>query len=217
MRWEPGAEKGRPSYEIKKPSAWDNIQPTDELVRVAEGSILVYGSLAQRELSSKSTILRLKDLAERCVFDVNLRPPDAYKEVVEQAADGVWMLKVSDEEMPQMREWFGLPEGQPEEVAKALQEKLNVKNVVLTYGDKGAGLLTESGKWHFAPGFSVQVVDTVGAGDAFLATVLLELLSDTQPEEALSRANAVAAWVTKQAGATPTYSQDAVLREMRAS
>ena len=64
-------------------------------------------------------------------------------------------------------------------------------------------------------GYSVSVTDTVGAGDAFLATVLWELMCGTAGEDAIERANAVGAWVTKQSGATPAYTQAEVLKEIR--
>ena len=209
------AEHGRPSYDIKEPSAWDNIQPSAALVEAARDSTLVYGSLAQRELSSRSTILRLKEVANRCVFDINLRPPFVYKEVVRQGAEGVWLLKVSDEEMAQVQEWFGLENLQGKELAEALQKELDVKNVVLTYGKNGATLLSESGEYFTHAGYSVSVADTVGAGDAFLATVLWELMCGTAGEDAIERANAVGAWGTKQSGATPAYTQAEVLKEIR--
>lgn len=208
-------DEGKPTYEIKQPSAWDNIQPTDALVESARGSTLVYGSLAQRELSSRSTILRLKEVANRCVFDVNLRPPFVYKEVVERAADGVWLLKISDEEMPQMQEWFGLEGLEGEELAQALKKQLKAQNVVLTFGKDGAALLNEHGEYSTHDGYNVNAIDTVGAGDAFLATVLWELMSGTAGKDAVEIANAVGAWVTMQSGATPTYTQSEVLKEIR--
>jgi fructokinase len=51
------------------------------------------------------------------------------------------------------------------------------------------------------PGVSVQVGDTVGAGDAFTAALILGLLAEWEPAEINARANAVAAAVAEQAGA----------------
>ncbi|HUG12848.1 MAG TPA: PfkB family carbohydrate kinase, partial [Opitutaceae bacterium] len=68
-----------------------------------------------------------------------------------------------------------------------------------------AGLLVE-GAWLWEPALTVAVVDTVGAGDAFLARLLSELLAANKaPAEALASACRHGEWVASQSGATPAY------------
>jgi fructokinase len=59
-------------------------------------------------------------------------------------------------------------------------------------------------------------VDTVGAGDAFTAALLVGILAGRSLHEVNERANAVAAYVCSQAGATPPI-PDALRQQLRSS
>jgi fructokinase len=75
--------------------------------------------------------------------------------------------------------------------------------VLVTEGAAGAWLVCSEG--HFAhPGFSVEVADTVGAGDAFFATFIEGYLTKRPWDECLARANHRGAYVASQPGATPS-------------
>jgi fructokinase len=77
--------------------------------------------------------------------------------------------------------------------------------VVVTAGEHGAGLLRR-GRWHWEPGRPVEVVDTVGAGDAFLASLVTHLMGGVLSDaECLARACRLGEWVASQRGATPNY------------
>lgn len=85
--------------------------------------------------------------------------------------------------------------------------ELGPDTVLITEGTEGSRALGGadsvwgSGEWHH-PGYSVDgVVDTTGAGDAFLAGVLAGLADETGPTESLAFANAVAALATTEQGA----------------
>jgi fructokinase len=51
----------------------------------------------------------------------------------------------------------------------------------------------------------VDVVDTVGSGDAFLAGLLSRLLDNSTAEEALDFASRLGAFIATQRGACPEY------------
>ena len=55
-------------------------------------------------------------------------------------------------------------------------------------------------------GYKINVVDTVGAGDSFLAGLLSKLLTDATPQEAIYFACALGAIVAKNEGANPKIS-----------
>jgi 2-dehydro-3-deoxygluconokinase len=65
--------------------------------------------------------------------------------------------------------------------------------VVLKRGDRGATSFSSGATPVSAPAFPVRVVDTVGAGDAFVASYLHGLLADAPVAERLERANACGA------------------------
>jgi len=79
------------------------------------------------------------------------------------------------------------------------------KTICLTCAERGAGLL-HNGHWYFEAGRPVEVADTVGAGDSFLAALLATLLIEGKsPAVALAAAARIGEWVATQRGATPRY------------
>jgi len=64
--------------------------------------------------------------------------------------------------------------------------------VVLTKGKEGAAVFTQD-TYHETPGFSVQVKDTTGAGDAFHAAYISALKRNLDLKNCLQFANAAAA------------------------
>ena len=84
-----------PSYDIVQPSAWDAMEPTDQLVSAAKDAVVVYGSLAQRDARSRAAITAASNAAAKRVFDINLRKPFIDPELCVEHARGAWLLKVS--------------------------------------------------------------------------------------------------------------------------
>lgn len=82
--------------------------------------------------------------------------------------------------------------------ARALAEQ-GPTGVVVTLGSRGAVAIID-GHEHTAPGVPVRAVDTVGAGDGFVAGYLAELLRGAEPAERLALGNAVGAYVCQIPG-----------------
>lgn len=193
---------GKPAYEIVEPAAWDAIAVTDTLLSRAAGArAIVFGSLAQRHATTRATVQRLWDTDALMVFDVNLRPPFDDREIVRQSLQRADVVKTSDEELHRLAEWFDL-RGDPREMVSALAESFACSVVCLSRGSAGAALWHE-GKWTEHPGFAVEVRDTVGAGDAFLAALLAGLLAKQSDDAILQSANRIGARVAAQSGALP--------------
>jgi fructokinase len=193
---------GNPAYEIVAPAAWDAIVATDELIaRAAAARAIVFGSLAQRNALSRRTIERLWESDATMVFDVNLRPPYDDMDVVRRSLHRADVVKLSDTEMRQVAEWFDLG-GSPREAVAALAETFECSVVCVTRGSEGAALWHD-GNWTEHSGFQVDVRDTVGAGDAFLAVLLAGLLSGGADAALLQHANLIGAYVATQYGAVP--------------
>ena len=93
----------------------------------------------------------------------------------------------------------------PEESAGKLLD-LGPPSAVVTLGGAGAILATENSSWHF-PAPEVQVVDTTGAGDAFVGALAAKLAEGTPLEEAVPYAvlaGAVAVMREGAQGSLPT-------------
>ena len=198
---------GEPDYEILEPAAWDAITFTDTVGQhVKHADALVYGSLAQRALTSRQTIEELCRAEVLRVFDINLRPPFIDQAVVERSLTAADVVKFNDDELRYLQDWFDLP-GDPEAAVASLAEDFDCTALCVTCGDDGAWLWMEGSTWHH-PGYAVDVADTVGAGDAFLSALLTGLLTGRSGDALLDLANRLGAYVASRPGATPGYEFD---------
>jgi fructokinase len=195
-------ESGEAKYVIVDGVAWDAIQPHETLLARAENAVaIVFGSLAQRHATTRQTIERLWESRALMVFDLNLRPPHEDRDVIRRSLERADVVKVNSEELRQLASWFGLPSGDRES-ASALSRLFSCPVVCVTRGRGGAALWRDD-TWTEHPGFEVEVRDTVGAGDAFLASLLAGLLAGADNETLLKAANRAGADVATQFGALP--------------
>lgn len=202
-------EAGSPTFDIVQPSAWDAIAAETALLERAKNArAIVYGSLAQRQETSRDTLKELLEFDLLRVFDVNLRPPFDTRSIVEESLHGAHIVKLNDDEIRQLAAWFALPDGL-QESSRALARETGCETVCVTRGPHGAALLHRD-EWYEHPGYSVEAADCVGSGDAFLAGLLSGLLEDQDAGETLAYANALGAYVATQNGATPGHDSDAI-------
>jgi fructokinase len=196
---------GKATFTFAPDVAWDHLQWSEGLARLAATCDAVcFGSLAQRSAESRQTVQRFvgatRAVASR-VFDINLRPPFYGEEVIHESLKLANVLKLNDDELPILAATCGAS-GSDTEVLVQLAHRFDLQVVALTRGPKGAILLC-GGEISEAPGVPVAVKDTVGAGDAFTAALVLGLLRNDPLDEINRRACAIAAYVCSQAGATP--------------
>ncbi|WP_316735080.1 carbohydrate kinase [Pedobacter aquatilis] len=200
-------DKHQATYTIKKPVAWDDIKLTPEYIEaVKQADAFVYCSLTCRDEKSKKTILELLKNANTKIFDINLRAPFYDKELIGELLSKADILKINEDEIVWVKESFGLTGNTDEQLLKQLSSTFNIEIICLTLGDKGACVLKD-GKLYQHNGYKVQVADTVGAGDAFLATFVACYLQAYPMETILDNACKVGAFVASQAGANPDYNK----------
>jgi fructokinase len=199
-------ERGNGSYEICEPVAWDVIEASEALLaRAARARAIVFGSLAQRHATTRTTIERLCKAGfgrALMVCDVNLRPPYDELEVVRASLGMADVVKLSDAELVRLAERFGWGVDGEREMMQRVATQFGCAVVCVTRGSRGAALLHD-GAFSEHPGFPAEVRDTVGAGDAFLAVLLAGLLAGSSDAELLQHANLVGAYVVTQFGALP--------------
>ena len=197
--------KGVPRYEIKKGVAWDNIPYSKELAAIAaECRAVCFGSLAQRSMVSRKTVGWFLDAVPAdClkVFDINLRQDYYGKEVLKESLRRCDILKINDEEIRTVAALFGL-EGDDAAVCRALIARYSLKLVILTKGARGSEVITAKEIIPQAAG-KADVVDTVGAGDAFTAAFVVAYLRGDSLAEAQRLASDTAAYVCSCKGAMP--------------
>lgn len=193
------------TYEICEPVAWDNISLSDSLLQAAQNSgLLVYGSLASRNKNTRETLSQLLETKAIKLIDVNLRPPFDKPEVVELLLSKSDIVKLNEDELDIIGRWHDISTTDEEQKVKWLVDQFDVKMLCVTKGADGAFLYSDNEFFHH-PGYKVRAIDTVGAGDAFLAGLITALLKKQSPGSALNLACATGAFVASKAGATPEY------------
>jgi fructokinase len=201
-------DRGSASYEISYPSAWDKIQLTEYARNlVSDADVLVYGSLVCRDTVSKLSLDELLQNNVYKVFDVNLRPPHYTKAVIEDLMKTASFIKFNDEELLEIAAGMGSPYTLPEDNMEFIAAKTKTRSMCVTKGKHGALLMWE-GNLYNNNGYPVKVADTVGAGDSFLATLIMGLLTGCDPQRAIDYACAVGALVAASAGANPVLKEE---------
>jgi fructokinase len=189
-------DKGQPSFDIVGNRAYDHIQEP----AVFRISVLYLGTLALRQPISRATALHLLEASQGRVFvDVNLRPPWWQHQDVLHLLERAHEIKLNDDEL---RELF--PDlGDQDHRATRLLESSGAERVWVTRGARGAAVYSASGPCLAAePRRGLDVVDTVGAGDAFSSVLLLGGLRSWDLPETLDRAQEWASAVVGLRGAT---------------
>ncbi len=206
-------EEGNAIYEILQPAAWDEIDISDTtLDAVSRAGALVFGSLVARSPSNLRQLNRLLDIAGPLkFFDANLRPPFVDPRVVIDLAKRADVLKLSDSELGSVVSWIRKSDVSrsrldgPVQIARAcatISEATHVPRICITLGERGAALWNE-GDFVSASASKVIIKDSVGAGDAFLAALMLGLTRQIETKTVLENACRLAGFVVSQDGATP--------------
>ncbi|MBV9299532.1 MAG: carbohydrate kinase [Verrucomicrobia bacterium] len=217
---------GNATYELVQPVAWDEIIVSAEaLAAVAEAGAFIFGSLATRSpynLEQLDRLLTVKGPLK--FFDVNLRPPFADPKRIVDLAARADVLKLNHDEVGQIASWLRTGEATPNppsnpdavaEACAALSKATDTPRICVTMGAEGAALW-DRGSLVTAPAPKVVVRDTVGAGDAFMAGLIVGLTRGADSQIVLETACRLGAIVASHDGATPLLPQE-VIREFRAN
>jgi fructokinase len=196
-----------PTYRIEPEVAWDAIPETPQLSALAPTlDAICFGTLAQRSRVTRATLRRLiSGTRPDCVrvFDVNLRAPYWTPEILLWGCACATILKMNEEEVPQLAHAVDAPKEQtPEAVAQFLLARFPIQLVAITRGSNGSLLVTREAVLEH-PGIAAEVADTIGAGDAFTAGLTCSMLHRFPLPSIAEAANRLGAWVASQHGGMP--------------
>lgn len=207
-------EKGSASYTINYPVAWDKIECNPEVENtVKKADAMVYGSLVCRDKISFQSLKQLLKLAKYKIFDVNLRAPFYTKEILVELMMQSDFIKFNDDELYEISGYLKSPYHSMEQNILYIAEHTNTKHICVTKGSHGA-VLYYNEKFYYNSGYKINVVDTVGAGDSFLAGLLSKLLTKKEPQKAIDFACALGALVAQSEGANPKISNQEIINFM---
>lgn len=197
-------------YDIAYPAAWDKIRPnpeTDNAVRNAD--VFIFGSLATRDEVTRDTLFHFLDIAKYKVFDANVRKPYCNMDMVFSLMQKADFIKMNEEELLYITKALGSEADALEINILFLSEITETEDICITRGHDGAVLLTGE-HFYSHPSFPVEVVDTVGSGDSFLAALLSRFFETDDYERLLEFACAVGAIVSTKKGAVGKIEQEEI-------
>jgi fructokinase len=192
------------TYVIPQPVSWDNIQDDSDLLEAATNAdVIVFGSLASRGEVTRNTLRTLLEESKALkIFDVNLRHPHFELATIELLAATAGVIKMNEEEATLL---IGSSSGQKlQQKIIEFQKTYHNNTIIITRGAEGA-MVWHDEQFYENPGVKVETVDTVGAGDSFLATFITGMLNGEPIPQVLQRACSISAYVTTQRGANPVY------------
>ena len=192
---------GQPSFHIVADRAYDHID--ERAIPAIEGEPLLYhGSLICRGHESRRALQGLIDRCRPRIFiDVNLRSPWWEADLIHVLLKSAREVKLNEDELIEL-----MPGQHPlEDQALRFLSRFAIERLHVTRGSRGALACTADGECReVRPASGVEVVDTVGAGDAFASVLILGQLLDWSLQETLTRAQEFAAAIVGLRGATIT-------------
>jgi fructokinase len=217
---------GNATYELVQPVAWDEITVTAEAVEaVTKASAFIFGSLAGRSPYNRDQLERLVVIKGPLkFFDVNLRPPFVDPKRIVELAARADVMKLNHDEVGQIASWLRTSKATPNPPANAdavaeacaiLSKATDTPRICVTMGSAGAALW-DRGTLVSATAPKIVVKDTVGAGDAFMAGLMVGLTRGAGTQTVLDTACRLGAIVASHDGATPLLPPE-VIQEFRAN
>jgi len=203
------ASDGQPKFVLHRPAAYDFPQLTAaQCDRLFSQPVdwIYFGTLHQIGPQAKQLTMDILDraLEARRFYDVNLRSDGYTPALIQQLMSRATIVKLNQEEVEAIALMLGSRHGSLEEFCRNYAALYKWAGVCVTRGSLGCTVLL-GGQYIEAPGYPVQVVDTVGAGDAFAAAFLHGLGSGWPPAEIADFANRVGALVASRRGAIPDW------------
>ena len=199
---------GQTRFVIERPAAYDAVSISDrDIERIVSQAPtwLYYGTLfASNSMGDASLdrLLHALPAAER-FYDLNLRPDCYSAALVARLLRIADVVKLNEDELQCVHELTGLPLA-TEAFCRDGAKRYGWHGVCVTLGARGCAILA-NGEYVEADGHSVNVADTVGAGDAFAAAFMHGLESRWPAHEIAAFANRVGALVASRHGAIPEW------------
>ncbi len=193
-------------FVIHEAVAWDRLawMPSlQDAIRSADA--ICFGTLGQRSPLARETIQQcLWEASDDCliVFDVNLRQHFYDRMLIERSLQSAKIVKLNADEITLLADLLQLPSEDLASFANRLRDSFGVEFVCITRGEHGCWIGSETECVDVA-GLPVQVVDTVGAGDAFTAALIVSRLRGWPLRASAEFANQVGALVASHRGAMP--------------
>ncbi len=200
-----------PKFLCSKNVAFDYIEFGENLESLSETTdAVLFGTLAQRNEFSRKTITDfIKSLKKAIVvYDANFR---GFKKkqikIVENSLSLSNILKVNDIEFKKLKIAFDKEKMEHLKFLNQLVNEFDLDLICITFGRWGC-LFYNKYETIYSPGVKINPIDTVGSGDAFIASLITKYLQKRPLKEISEFSNYVGAFVATKKGATPIYNNN---------
>lgn len=197
-------EKSEPTFTIDEDRAYDFIEKIRSLEKlINEGTdCLYFGTLAQRSEVSRATIQSLFNKKIKYFCDLNIRQEFYSKEIIETSLKTANILKLSVGELKLLNDIFIKVDFETEKISKLIITEFDLDYLAVTLGGEGSLILKKDEVNHYKSK-PVEIIDTVGAGDAFAAIFCIGCLQSWKLDKINKLANDFASELCKINGALP--------------
>jgi len=197
-------EQKTPTFKIDTGRAYDFIENTPELKTLINNKTdcLYFGSLAQRCDVSRSTIQSLFGKNIKYFSDLNIRQEFYSEDIIIRSLKSADVLKVNIDELELLNKLLIGDEFDMMQTSFELMGKYNIDLMAITKGAEGATLIMDEKPDHYKLE-AKEVVDTLGAGDAFASILCVGYLYNWKLPFINKTANDFAGEICKIKGALP--------------
>ena len=173
---------------------------------------LCFGTLAQRSLKTGNTLEKLIEVSGKNIklLDINLRKKCYSHDIVINSLKKADILKLNDDEAKQLSEILQIKYNTLIDLCSAIIERFSLLCCLVTLGEKGAFALSNENKKVYVPGYRIELVDSLGSGDAFTAGFIHCYLKGISLEEACTLGNILGAICATQKGGTQPINREKI-------
>jgi fructokinase len=203
-------KSGGPQFDIISEVAYDYIEfiPEYHANLIDQSRIIYFGSLVQRSEAGCENLQAFisRNASKKIKFyDINLRPGCYNNDLIEKSLLKTDILKLNTGELEKLMQMWSL-KMKNEKFVHYLMETHSIRTVSLTKGELGSELFTNHGSFNSDSADIIEVVDSVGAGDAYAAMLAAGILKNWPPQEILERASLFSSRICEIKGAIPESS-----------
>jgi fructokinase len=198
---------GNPTFSINTDVAYDYIHylPKEHSALADQAGVIYFGTLVQRTAQVFETIQKFMERRRPdalCFYDINLRRDCFSGKAILASLDAADILKLNTQELDECKKIFRFSKDN-DAFVRFLMDRYALKMVAVTGGDKGSRLFTKDGRFQSKTNPVSPMIDTVGAGDAYSAMLVVGMIKGWEPDKMLSMASMFSSRICEIRGAVP--------------
>ncbi len=193
-----------PSFRIDEDRAYDFIEQSPEILQLINENTdcLYFGSLAQRNKNTRETIQTLFNKNIKYFCDINIRQKFYTRQILFDSLNTATAAKLNLDELKLMNDLFLEEPFDIQITSKKLMNKFSIELLAVTKGEEGSTLFYKDEVDDYKISAS-DIVDTLGAGDAFASVLCIGYLTGWELSKTNKLANEFANEICKIEGALP--------------